>query len=295
MPVWLGRPGALIALPDPAPGVTATLERPSGEHTTLAGGRVVEFAGFGRREFRLSWERLTDDEYAVLEAFHTGSCGVGPWVLLTDDARWNYLTSTQASTTSATADTTGWTVGAGETLTSTTTTTGSVRRGPRSLRWALPAAVTAGWLGPTAPVGFSGWPVAAGLPWTFTLWSRTGATAALSVNAYAVLRWLDANGTEPSVTSGSTVTVNPTGWGSVTVTGTPPTGAVSVLPEVRVLAASVTAPTNVYVDTPRLELSALSRGWSPGRGLPWVSLTALTDRYPWSDCHDCDVTFAEVG
>ena len=294
MTVWIGWPGVFWgAVPDPAPGVVATLERPSGEHTTLSGSRTVDFAGFGRRSFRFTWERLTPAEYAVLEATFTGSNGVGPWMLATDDTPWNYLTSGQASATAATGDTTGWTVATGETLTSAYLTSAPTPRSFAALGWSLPNPTTSGRLTAVFPGNLSGWPAVPGVTWTFTVLMRT--ETATTLTASVALSWLD-DGYQPlSTTLGASLPVTAAGWVTLTASATPPDGALAVVPEVRVTPATVTAPTVVYLDAPRFELGIPSGFWLPGRGLPLVSMTALTDRYPWADCHDADATFLEVG
>lgn len=73
MALYLGWPGRWLVLPDPAPGVGASLIRPHGEHLLLDGGRVIDFAGPGLRSYTMRWQRLTDDEYAVLEQVHSGA------------------------------------------------------------------------------------------------------------------------------------------------------------------------------------------------------------------------------
>jgi hypothetical protein len=160
------------------------------------------------------------------------------------------------------------------------------------LSWSLPAAPTSARLAPVAPWAWSGWPALPGVPWTFTVSARTATGTA---TGYTVLRWLDIDNNEVSTTTGDTAALNPTGWTALTARATPPTGAVAVLPEVRLTPITVTAATTLYVDIPRLELGATAPGWLPGRGLPVVSMTELTDRYPWTDTHDVDATLLEVG
>ena len=292
MTLWLGWPGMLWALPDPAPGVGASLERSAGEHRTIGGGRTVEFTGTGRRSFHLVWERLTDDEYAVLETIFTGAAGIGPWMLATDDARWNYLTSGQASA-AAVVDTIGWSATGGENLSVVYNPAG----GPPSARgavvgWSLPVPVTSGRLAALAPAHLGGWPAPPGRPWTFTTLAATTAAAPV---VGMVLRWFDTTDTELTPTTGAGITLGTDRWATLTITATPPPDAVRMMPEVHLVPGSVTGPVTVYLDAPRLMLTPTDRGWLPGRGLPLVSMTSLTDRYPWADTHDAEATLVEVG
>lgn len=295
MALWLGPPERLLALPDPDPGMSATVTRPTAEHTLLGGGRVIDIAPSGRSTFTLRWQRLTDDEYAILEQVYSGATGPGPFLLLPADLRWNYLSPVQGAATSATTDTTGWSVTGGEQLASTGPDVGAVLRGPRSLRWSLPSPTTSGRLAVSPPSGLPGWPAVPGLAWTWSCAARMGTTTGITVQAAAVLRWLDSSGADVSASSGPTVAVSPGIWAAPAVSAIRPATARYLLPEVRVEPATVTAATNVYLDTPQLFTGAAITEWVPGRGLPTVAFAELADRYPWADSHDCDATFLEVG
>ncbi|MEV4414019.1 hypothetical protein [Catellatospora sp. NPDC049609] len=288
MTLYLGRPGALVELPDPDPGVTATPVRAAADHQLLGGGRVVDLLGTPRRIITASWTRLLDDEYALLEEFHSGARGSGPFALLPSAARWNYLTTGQAAATSATANTSGWTVTASESVASVSA---PVLRGPRCLAWTVPAAPTSGLLAPVAPGGAPGWSTPPAVAWYFAAAVRAS-TGAPEVTAR--LRWLDAAGTQLSISIGPPLTISASGWLTAAVAATAPAGAVYVVPRLYLTAATIPAPTTVYVDTPRLGIGT-SGSWTPGRGLPLVTLTDLTDTYPWADVHDAKAVFTEVG
>ncbi|MEV6526893.1 hypothetical protein AB0M43_33675 [Longispora sp. NPDC051575] len=287
MPLYLGQLGALVALPDPAPGLGATLARPHGEHVTLSGGRAVDFAGPGRRTYTLSWEALTDDEYAALEAFYSGAWGPGPWLMLPTDAAWNYLTPQQASGTDMLGNTDGF--GGPAVMASSTDYAAT---GFRSLAWSLA----------TNPVGddnlvvwvqhnLSGLPVVPGVPLTWSAQIRAAAPVTVSMS----IGWGDAQDHAlPGAPSGTPVVAGP-GWRTVTVTATPPAAAALAYLSLDVAPASVTAPTVLYVDALRADLGAARAGWLPGRGVPLVSLVELTQTYRWSDAIDCTATFLEVG
>ncbi|GIG63647.1 hypothetical protein Lfu02_80190 [Longispora fulva] len=287
MTVYLGNVGALVALPDPDPGVGATLARPRQEHATLGGGRTVDYAGPGRRTYTMAWERLTPAEYAVLEAFHTGGWGPGPFLLLPTAAGWNYLTPQQASATDVLATTDGF--GGPAVMASSTAYAAT---GRRSLAWSLPANPTADHvLALTVQHNLPGLPVIPGVPLTWT--AQVRAAAPITVTLIAEFGDADDH-TLPGTATSTPVTAGP-GWQTLTLTATPPTGAALTYPGVNVAPGSVTAPTVLYVDALRVDLGPTAPGWLPGRGVPLVSLVELTCSYPWADELSAAATFLEVG
>ncbi|WP_157640886.1 hypothetical protein [Longispora albida] len=291
MPLYVGRwGGELIAMPDPLPGVSATMERRHGEHQLLGGGRVVEFAGAGRRSYTFRWERLTDDEYAALEHFHAGTHGPGPLALVSTDTGWNYLPANVASGTDARGDTTGWfPLGAGETVASDPAP--DTIAGRRVLAWSLPANPA----GPdAATLATAASAIPGGTRYTLTAHARASRPVTLSLGG----DWVGNMGAVLGSFAAPAVAIGAAGWTQLTVTATAPAGTlIRAMPLLRATPSTVTAPTTVYLDA----LSATYDGrpapalWRPGRGVPMVSLTELTDDYPWSDVHDCTATFVEVG
>lgn len=233
MTFYFGRASAgLVALPPPGKGLTPTLERQSTVHESSSGGRVVDLASRTRRTFALSWTDLDPAALSTLEEFFTGARGPGPFVLL-DPGRRNYLTPNQSGATSQSNDGTGFQVsaGSGEAVSSASA---PVLRGPRSLRWSLPATVTSGVLDLTPPAGLIGFPTPAGTPWT---WSGQISSAGLaaSVTVTPALSWVRADGSEVAATLGTPVAATPAGWAAWSVSlATPPAGAVYVRPQLRV-------------------------------------------------------------
>jgi hypothetical protein len=290
--LYLGRPGRWLVLPDPAPGVGASLVRPFGEHTTLDGGRVIDFAGAGRRVFTLRWQRLTDDEYAVLEQVHGGAHGPGPFVLLPTGLRWNYLSAWQAASGGIGTYPAGFYLSDATEWWALASTPHPVLRGPRAIAWQLTPGTLAGRMRLHSPSGGTGWPVVPGLAWTFTIAAQADPQAGIPVRVTVLLRWFDTDGAEVTTTQVE-ATVTPGAWSPLLVSGTPPSAAVTVHPEVIVADASVTAETALYLDTPALEIGP-ARGWLPGRGVPVVSMVELSDTYAWHDLHDCEATLREV-
>lgn len=238
--IYFGRVGALVQLPSPRRGLDATWVRPSSVKTTLGGGQVVQFAPAGRRTWRVEWPVLSYDRYAVLEEWYTGARGPGPFVLL-DTARRNHLARNQAAATSAELDASGWSVadGSGEAVTSTAD---AYQRGPRSLRWTLPATVLSGVLGLDPPTGLVGVPAPAGQPWS---WSGVLSLAGVapSVPVTPVLSWRRVDGSEVATTAGTPVVAVPGAWTSYAVSAPagPPAGGVAVDAQLRVTPGVLTA------------------------------------------------------
>lgn len=240
MPFWLGNPGVSVALPSPNKGLTPTLDLPAAVGKTIGGGQVVSRApGPGRRIYSLAWTALDPVSYSLLEEFRTGARGPGPHALL-DPGRRNLLSLNQSSATSATSAASGFTADAGEGLLSTTDLW---LRGPRSLRWRLPAVVTSGVLRFDPPAGLVGIPAPPGMAWTFSCWlSLTGAAASVTVTP--VLSWRRADGIEVATTLGSPVAAVAGSWVFCSVSGGPLAGGVALGAQLQVTPgtiASVTA------------------------------------------------------
>lgn len=230
--LWLGKVGALAQLPSPRRGLDATWERASTVARTIGGGQVVSFAPGGRRTLKPQWAALPYATYATLEEFYTGQRGPGPWVVL-DSARRNHLSRNQSSAGSADSDASGFSVASdsGEWVTSTAD---MYLRGPRSIRWTLPAAVLSGILELDPPAGLVGVPAPSGQPWT---WSGSVSLAGLvaSVSVTPALSWRRIDGSQVSVTTGTPVSAVPGAWTAYSVSlSAPPAGAVAVRAQLRV-------------------------------------------------------------
>lgn len=269
MPMWLGNPGGVVALPYPVRGLTPTLSIPATVRRTLGGGQVVARAGGARRTYNLAWEFLTAEQFSVLEEFYTRARGPGPFALL-DPGRRNRLSLNQSSATSTDGDTTGFTVDPTEAVTSTPDV---FLRGPRSLRWTLPATVNAGVLDFDAPRGLFGAPAPAGQPWTFSgAVSLAGLVASVSVTP--VLSWRRVDGSEAVVTSGTPVNAVPGAWTPYSVQlAAPPAGTVSLRAQLRVtpgVLTTVAAPvdvTELQPSTPARPSSTTTVAFPGGRVL----------------------------
>jgi len=239
MTFYLGRADGLVALPPPDRGIEPTAARLSTVHQGSSGARVVDLAPRLSRTYRMSWSWLGPDDFAVLEQFHQGARGPGPFVLL-DPGRRNHLASNQASATSHRGDASGFSVapGSDEALSSTTAL---VDRGPRALCWSLPGTVTAGVLDLDPPAGLLGFPLPAAQPWTLSGTVRLGGVLS-TVTVTPALSWRRADGSETTVTTGAPVAAVPGTWTAWSVSlATPPAGAVYVRPQLRVAAGVLTA------------------------------------------------------
>ncbi|WP_018350941.1 hypothetical protein [Longispora albida] len=282
MPLYLGTTGNLTALPPPLRGVQATAEPMLGEHRTLGGGRAIDYTGQPRRTYSLAWRALTDAQYAILEAFHTQ--GRGPFLMLPQDVPWNYFTPNAASGSDVLAGVAGFSVaGAGESLASVMPSGYQPVHGLRVVEWSLPASPAGGVLAAETLPG------AAGLPLAVSASVRS--TRAVELRLAGT--WLTATGGTGTF-AGAAATVA-AAWTRLSFTGTFPAGAAWAAVMIKATPSTVTAATVVAVDALRADLSATAGPWRPGRGVPRVSITSLTDTYPWADLHDAEMTLAEVG
>lgn len=276
---WLGKLGALAALPTPRPGLTPTSVRAGTVAQTIGGGQVASFASpTGRRVYQMAWNHLPPESYTMLEEFFTGARGRGPFILL-DPARRNLLSANQSGTTSATSDTSGFTVDPSEAVTSTSDT---YSRGPQSLRWTLPGVVTSGVLDLDPPGRLAGWPTPPGQSWTLSgLLNLAGVAASVTVTP--TLSWRRIDGSEVSASTGVPVAVAPGGWAAFSVSGAAPGGAVAFRAQLRA-PVGVLATAGIGTDVTDLSPSArprLATRWaSGGPGQPLVAALAAPPRLP---------------
>lgn len=234
---YLGKPGTMVGLPDPLPGASNPATRTSMARSTIGGGRVVSFTpGPPRRTWDMQWQHLDPDQAASLEGFFVGAYGQGPFALI-DSARRNLLSANVSTATSSDASASGFTVDPTEAVTSTVDT---YLRGPRALRWTLPATVTSGVLTVDPPGGLVGVPAPTGLPWTWS-GSLYAVGTAPSVTVTPVLSWRRPDGSELSITSGTPVVVAGA-WSTFSVSAAaPPAGAVAFVAQLRVTPGVLTA------------------------------------------------------
>lgn len=275
MTFYLGRAAdGFAALRSPDRGIEPTATSVTNVHQASSGARVVDLSPRAMRTYRMAWSWMDPDTYSVLEEFRHGARGDGPFVLL-DPGRRNHLAANQASATSSRNDVTGFRVpdDSGEVLGSSSTLH---QRGPRALRWSLPATVVSGLLSLDPPTGLEGFPLPAGQPWTF---SGTVSLAGVlsSLNVTPALSWRALGGAEIAATLGTPVAAVPGAWTSWSVSlATPPAGAVYVLPQLRVAPGVLTTAgvqTNYdYPTQPRRPRRGTVRSWATGPLQPVMGL-----------------------
>jgi hypothetical protein len=80
MPDWsLARRGLPPTnLPAPGRGYTRTLDKIGGTHSSLKAARTRDVMG-RKRTYTLPWEKLTDAQWRLVEQYHDGSMGLGPF------------------------------------------------------------------------------------------------------------------------------------------------------------------------------------------------------------------------
>lgn len=286
--MWLGRPGALVQLRMPARDYDRAPQLQAAVRRTLGGGYTVDRPIRPSRQWHMSWVWLTRADWTHLHALATRQYGPGPFALI-DPATGNFLTPQQASGTDVLADEAGWSVTGSETIASSTA---QFWQGSRSLLWSLPASVSSGVLTYSPTAGF-GWPTPDGQAWVMSAYCRSGGTDT-TFDVRARIRWLNAAGSQVSVSTGTYTAMSSSAWTRVSVTATAPAGAVYVEPGLQVDATDVSAAAQCYVDGSQLEMTELT-AWQPGEGLPQVSIVDVDERVPWIERRNGAMTLVEVG
>lgn len=293
MDIWYGRPGALTALPWPAPGVPFGIEPMISERRSLGGARLVSRTGQPRRTWRYTWQRLTQDEYDLIVPYWDGTAGRGPFALIQPaGGPRNLLTFDQSTCGEQTATAGGFQL---DTAGNVTSQQAAAMVGIRGLQWA-PANVgqflrTFNRWWPTSVSGSSLLPVLAGEPMTASLYARldTGGPLGLRVR----LVYFDATRT-PALSVESAYAPLGAVWQRITVTATAPPGAAYAAILVDLDPAS-TLPATVHLDAWQFEYGPAATAWTPGTGTRPVGLLDFTATSPWLGEYDCVALFGEVG
>lgn len=255
--MWLGKPGNLISIPDPNPGVTATTDRQATVHTTIGGRFRVDYPGAAPRTWNMIWgggpRYLSDDQYDTLEQIYFGG---GPLVLLpysSRGAKWNYVTSATGSLTSILANSMG------------NLSTNSV------------------YLGFVTPPSTA---------WSFALQALKTSVEGTSQTGLIGIRWLDITGASVGTAVESAVqTLGTVTWKDFTITGTAPSTAVYGIPYVKVTSS---AATTISWRAARLEIASSSGAFRQPRGMPVVSFTELSHVYNFSSQLTANGTLVDV-
>lgn len=173
-----------------------------------------------------------------------------------------------------------------------------IYRGPRALLWRhLGVGLQAPWLSIDPPVTtWPGIPIISGQAIILSMQVRGGGADAI-VTLTPKLIWLNASWTPVSITSGTPVVTASGAYASMTVSGTPPAGAVYVACKVEAT-SGLSAESYVYVDNLQLERGSSVTTWRPGTGVYPVTIMSLNEQWPWqaSDYRESPVmVLQEVG
>lgn len=277
--VYFGRPGALDTIKLPKGGLTATRDRVSATYKLAGGGVRGSRLLSGKRTYTLSYQTLDYASAAVLNAYHCGANGPGPFVLL-DPGQRNMLTTNQSAACGLTNDTSNFSVsGSGGSITAEATT---VHRGTRSLKWSFAVTNPASALLSLDPpaVDWQGIPCAI-RQHSFGCVLLGGGSDAI-VTAAAQLVYLNSAGATLSTDTGTPVTTNSSTWVSAVVNGgTPPAGTCYLSPRISVTGSTISSGGAIYLSDFLLnEGAALDTAWSPGTGIPPVMVMSLADTQP---------------
>lgn len=173
-------------------------------------------------------------------------------------------------------------------------------RGPRALLWRHNGvALQPPWLSIDPPSSFwPGIPVITGQAIILSMQVRGGGLDAVATLTPKLI-WYNAAGVPVSITSGTPV-VTSTSYAQMTVTGTPPTGAVYVACKIEATSGITGAGGSslLYFDNLQLERGSTVTEWRPGTGIFPVTIMSLNEQWPWqaSDYRDSPVlVLQEVG
>ena len=156
-----------------------------------------------------------------------------------------------------------------------------VNRGPRALEWIHNGltGLQVPWLTIDPPVReWPGIPVIPNQAIILSMQARGGGTDAI-VTLTPKLIWLNYNWCPISITSGTPV-VTSTSYASMTVSGTPPSGAAYVSCVVEAT-SGLSVGSIIYLDQLQLERGSTVTEWRPGTGVFPVALVSLNEQWPW--------------
>jgi hypothetical protein len=290
---YLGYPGALQALPRPAFGYAPVDEVRGGDHELLSGARVRDRIGV-RRRFTLSWQAMTDAEWALVRALTRIP---GPFRYL-DPLEPNMLTANQSTGTDELATTEGFSVRTQGTLSSSTAQQRSWRR---SCAWATGTALAAtdrGFALRTSTAVDSTWTaVRPSTSYSVSGYLRT--TVAVSIKAG--MEWYDSAGIIiGSAVFGTGVAIGTGDFNSrPTHTATSPANAAYAVP-LFLNSTTTGAAITVYLDEPQFQEGAVT-AFDLGAGTPWVSVESLNHSvvmvYASTQTarHEAELVLVEVG
>jgi len=294
-PWYLGKVGALVALPDPTEPPQVTLTRLGGTHQLLAAGRVRDTLGY-KRTWQLGWKLRSAAERSVLSRWYLRP--QGPYVLL-DPYEPNLLSPNQADAGNALRTTEGW---AAITGTLTTPAVNAPYTGDLGLSWALSngSAANQFLVSGTANTGdvtvadpATDIPVLPSTTYTFSALVAVS-TLAASLQVKLGVRWFTAAGVPASTVSsvGTPFTPGTTLAAQSTVITSPADAHL-----VRVTVQNHTSPAaavSVLLSQLQFEQAAAASAWELGLGVPRVFVDDLPRAYPRFWRPDVDLTLTLV-
>lgn len=291
MSLYLGLPGQLLAIRDPARDLDRTPVLNVVEQQLLSGRVRTQRLGIPRTRYGLHWNWLSEDDVRKLRELWLGTYGPGNLILM-DPAEVNLLPPHVASGTTQLGDTTGLaaTVGTISSVTSTLSLRG------RAAQWVVPAssAGAADLMAGTTVADLT--PVRANVAYTLRMqaWLASGA----GFTAAAELEWFDSAGAaigSPVAGTGVALTTSPQ---QVSVTANAPSTAAYVqatLTNSALTSGSLT----VLTDRWMLRAAAGDDGaWSVGPAAVRVSMIELPNKLQLQtprSIHNVDLTLQEVG
>lgn len=280
--IYLGRPGLLAAIGFPRGKVEAPRQRRTSVFELGAGGFAVDQMIGGARTYTISYDQITRESWATLQAFADGHEGPGPFAFL-DPGQRDMLPANVSAATSVTNDTVNFAVaGSGCTIASSTAYTDA---GPRVLAWTFnngfpttASALTIDW--PSSVFQY-GVPVVSGRALCFSCWVRGGGSDAVVTYTPRIF-WRDALGVlTGTATSGTPVASASGAFAQMFATATPPAGAVYADVDVR-HTSGVSAGSIGYFRRFLLnEGSTPDTVWTPGTGVWPVRVVSLPEAWPY--------------
>jgi hypothetical protein len=290
--MYLGPLGMIQTLPEPEQAPTIERAQEGGIHQLLSGHRAVDDTLFRPRNWTLSWEVLTEEEFSLLSSIRQKAFGPPPFALIDPQQR-NYFTGNQSGGGDPLGTTEGWALVSG---TSLGVSRAQQHTGLKSFQWIVTANnqdVISG--AATTVTGaltdlYKDIPVVPGLVYMVSMWVRPNAASTSLQMRFA---WHDRTGAFISTTGAATNALTANTWQQIQSTSTAPTNAAFV--RVRLTATTVTTnPTTIWFDDAMLEQNNAVSNWAIGQGPAWVGPFAIHDSYPWLGYHQVSIDLLEL-
>jgi hypothetical protein len=293
---FLGYPGALQALPSPAPGYEPVDLVRGGTHELLSGATVRDRIGV-RRRWTLSWPAITDDQWALIRSLVRLP---GPFRYL-DPLERNLLTPNQSTGSDELRTTVGAMARFQGTLSSSTA---QFRNWTRAFAWNTVTNLTISNRGiyaytSDASVDSTWTAVRPSVAYTASAYMRS--TSAVSM--YAGFDWYGPTGTYLSTSALGTGTALSTANFNtrVTQTATAPAGAAYGIP-FWINSSTPGTTLTVYADELQMEEAATASAFRLGAGTPWVSVESMGHTIVLADgsttgaaLHEVELVLVETG